>query len=162
MTRRWVMTGLAVGLLGIATVCWISLHPDKTTKPTLATHSQLDASRDEPAEPGFPAVLSQAQLTSLLLRAEGRHHSPFLTLAEQAEQSRRGYPELPRLSATMIGTGRRVAWLDHRPHTEGEQFKGYLVQRIESNRAWLRHGDEVIEVPLLPEQLPSVAEENIE
>ena len=114
--------------------------------PTSDSEAELESAGSHGSP---PAALSEAQLAALLGKDPNSARSPFLTQAELAALLRPQAPErptLPRLSGTMIGRARRVAWIDGRPYGEGDRFGAYEIERIGTGSARLRAGDESIEL----------------
>lgn len=91
------------------------------------------------AEPLPP--IERARLTAWLDRRLGSGRSPFLTRAEAEQLGPSRELGLPHLNATLWSAARRVAWIDGRPHSEGDFVRDHQVERIEPKAVVLRQGD---------------------
>ena len=101
-----------------------------------ALDSEAASTETEPLPP-----IERARLTAWLDRPPGSGRSPFLTRAEAEQLGQSQALGLPRLSATLWSDERRVAWIDGRPHSEGDFVRDHQVERIEPKAVVLRRGD---------------------
>ena len=106
------------------------------------------AKKSESAEP--LAELSEDDLFKLLSALPQSNRDPFrFAEAQTAAAPAAELPERPALvlQGTLVGT-RRVAWINQRAFSEGDEVEGQLIERIEADRVLLRRGSETY--PLWP------------
>lgn len=99
------------------------------------------------------------QLIAWLNRWPGAGRNPFLTRAEEEQLGGSEALALPHLSATLWSAGRRVAWIDGSPCSEGDLVREHQVESIEPKSAVLRHGDTRVRVEMRPPSEPLLAGE---
>ena len=155
MSRRmWALTIVAAVVAG-AGVGWLGSTPRREAPksnrvPALATR---EATPDLTGK-GRAPVFTPPEVRDLLARLPEPSRSPFLTRAEQAALLWAGYPDVPRLTGTLVSLERKIAWFDDRPRIEGERVGKYWVERIEPGRAFLRFQDELLPVEISPDPDP--------
>jgi hypothetical protein len=83
-----------------------------------------------------PPALSADQLQTLIADLT-QERSPFL--AGDSTRAAPGFMRggLPHLAGTLIGDGRRVAWMNGQPRREGEQIGPFVVTEIDQGRVTL-------------------------
>lgn len=102
----------------------------------------------EPEEEGRPVAvaagveeLAPQAVAAWLVGYEGHERSPFLTEAEALEEraplSSGGSGPSLELSGTLWSAGRRVAWINGRPRSEGDWVGQNQLVRIEPRRVVL-------------------------
>jgi hypothetical protein len=104
----------------------------------LAQDSDLGGAseRESDVSVGPPPALSTDQLRTLIAGLT-HERSPFLAggSTTASPESMRG--GLPQLAGTLIGDGRRVAWMNGQPRREGEQVGPFVVTEIDQGRVTL-------------------------
>ena len=149
MRRRWMIGGVIVAAALSAGTWWYRARLVESaieSTPTPQSETELESAGPHGSP---PAALLETQLAELLRKDPNSARSPFLTHAELVALSRPEEPErptLPRLSGTMIGRARRVAWIDGRPYGEGDRVGAYEIEHIGAASARLRAGGVAIEL----------------
>jgi hypothetical protein len=135
----------------------------RTSSPPAAAPDEVQA---EPAaetegEPGAVARVCEEALRAYLAALPGPElRSAFLTRAEAAALAASGLPSEPQphgrptLAGTLLGAGRRVAWVDGIAASEGDAVAGFELERIEPRAVVLRSGAERLRLELAAPEEP--------
>jgi hypothetical protein len=169
VNRKVLVPVLVVALLAVAVESWLYFSsgsgPVRSGNAAADEESVYDeelsaAGKGERTAPVLPPPpLSRERLAAILGDLEG-NRSPFVMgIAGKESETVRAASRLPLLDGTLIGEGRRVAWVDGRPRREGERFGKFLLSRVEQNRVVVvRDGErftlEVIAKPARREGTP--------
>jgi len=90
-------------------------------------------------DPLDPSVIAKA-----VFGQSGEPRNPFLTAEEGRLLDGAGNEiamGMPRVTGTLWSQGRRVAWIDGRPQSEGDWVNEYKILRIEPSRVALTRGE---------------------
>jgi len=89
-------------------------------------------------------AVSREEVRAYLAGLSPEERNPFGTSGEggPAPSGTSG----PQLSGTLWSAGRRVAWIDGAPHSEGERVGEHDLLRIDRERVLLGRGEERIEL----------------
>jgi hypothetical protein len=146
MNRRVLAGLLAVAAALVMVENWIYLRGTsgigRPLRPSVDLEIESALAAEEPPRgertpsTAPPHPISAEELAAVVAQLE-RERSPFLLeeLREISVQPRT--VALPRLAGTLVGSDRRVAWMDGRPRTEGESYGEFVVSRIERDRVVL-------------------------
>jgi hypothetical protein len=104
-----------------------------------------DGSQGPRAQPVAP--MSEDEVSKLIASLPPSGRDPFRFMDVAADGDTAPPPLALVLQGTLVGT-RRVAWINQRPRSEGEQIDGQLIERIEADHVVMRKGRE--EYPLWP------------
>jgi len=95
----------------------------------------------EMAEPSrVSGPLAPEALAAWLQEQPASARSPFMTRLEAMSLGEALERSLPRLSGTLIGATRKIAWLDGIPRIEGEEIGRHRIAAISRDRVVLRRG----------------------
>jgi hypothetical protein len=125
-------------------------HPDLDE----ALESETTSAEPEPLSP-----IVRPQLVAWLKQRAGAARNPFLTRAEEDQLGESRARTLPHLSATLWSAGRRVAWIDGAPRSEGDFVREHEVESIEPRGAVLRDGDTRVHLEMGPLSVPPLQRE---
>ncbi len=153
-----VATLLTLGALALAYNIWtyskLFLKPNSSqvSSVTRAEDSRTDpaTNSDQPApEVEGARPVSQAVLAVVLKQVGSRERNPFYFGGAQRQRTREGEEDLlPVLQGIFRGEGRRIAWVNGRARSEGEELEGYVLSSIEADHVVLvRDGEQWILVP---------------
>ncbi len=137
MKKRWFLPALVVAALVVGVQNWLYFRggsaPDLADVPWAA-----DEDSDESAEGGAsdtpPPPVSPERLGQVVAGLSA-WRSPFSTEGQLMHGAR--VAGVPRLDGTLLGGGRRVAWLDGRPRRPGEKYGDFLVVSVDATTAVL-------------------------
>ena len=140
-----VAAALAVGVQNYVFFSSLADRPDPV-------RGELDAALEEAEDPADAplAPVDPHALASWLSSQPGPARSPFLTRDEARRLGESRSPLLPRLTGTLWSPGRRVAWLDGSPWSEGDWVGLHRIARIDRDRVLLERGDAEIALALEP------------
>lgn len=159
MRRPWLTTLLLIaGALALAynvkVYSEIFATPKASAKPPASLETAVDVTEDEPRRDATEAAplapLAQASLDAFLAGLPAQDRDPFRFASEQAAPvvASGDAPKLPTVEGVLIGEGRRVAFIDGRARSEGEEVNGHRIVRIEAARVvLLSEGREVALTP---------------
>ena len=146
MKRPMVAMTLAVAAALVLGENYVYFRGDSATPRPRAVVEGESAETDEPFDESYrreagpsvqaPASLLRAQLADLLRSVE-LVRSPFLLGSKQHGGTKPEGSGLPRLAGTLMGNGRRIAWIDGRPRRVGELHGEFLVREIQPERVVL-------------------------
>lgn len=146
MKRQLLVAGLVVAAILVVIENWIYFQKaSESSRPRGVRQGEQVASTEEVEETsgsnarasdGPPAPVSRARLYGIL-QAVDFERSPFLLGHEQFGGVLTESSGLPQLAGTLIGAGRRIAWIDGRPRREGEYLGEFLVSEIKAEHVVL-------------------------
>ncbi len=157
MSRKWMISLFVVASFAVAAQNIIYFRG--TTEPGEGAEWALDGEFDEEesdlgeTERERLRPLASARLVEYFETLPDQEYArnPFLTREEADRLSGRlavlagsALASRPTLNGTLWSPRRRVAWLDGRPRSEGDEFSGYTIERIEREAVVLRAGDEKV------------------
>jgi len=147
--------GVAFIAVGIQNYVFFSSAPG----PPVRIHGEEP---DDPSEADGALSSGVGELDAVALEAwfsshGGPERNPFLTAAEAFDEHDLAPvgdddPVL-RLTATLWSPDRRVAWINGRPHSEGDWIAGSQILRIESRTVVLNRGCRQFPLTIRPEAI---------
>lgn len=160
MTQRpqRVAIVLAIGALALLYNVWtysgVFMQPNSSsmssTTPDLDMNVDDALSEDAESQAGLISIapMSAMQLSALLsvLPSVERNPFEFARGIASGEIGEEGEPTLPIVQGILRGEGRRVAWINGRACSEGEEVDGHVITRIESDRIFVERAGQEFEL----------------
>ena len=159
MNRKQLIPVVLVA--GVAALAYNAIYLSRGLSPPPPSTSEFEDDEEEVAVEEETAIaplqpVSRAALREFIDGLPDPSRNPFLTWGELLDSEKGAISGAPRISGTLIGVARRVAWIDGHAYGVGDVIGEFEVERVERNAAWIRRGDTSVELNVQASGQPTV------